>query len=164
MKRLTVVQRNGRKHVILFDDADADLILAHSWHVTCAPNVENLFYARTDVRKPDGGWTGLRMHALLVGRGVDHRDGNGLNNQRANLRQATRSQNGGNQRRLPKGSSQYKGVSWRKDKEKWSAQVTVDGQRRFLGYFDDEKIAAQAYNQAALAAWGEFAFLNEVAT
>lgn len=101
------------------------------------------------------------MHCEVVGGvGVDHRDHNGLNNQRKNLRKATQSQNNGNLRKTPGRSSQFKGVSFRRDRGCWKSQIRFHGQLHFLGLFDCEKLAARAYDCAARQFFGEFALLN----
>jgi hypothetical protein len=58
--------------------------------------------------------------------------------------------------------SKYKGVTWHKKHKKWMAQIMCDRKKTHLGYFDCEIEAAKAYNSAALAAWGEFAGLNQL--
>lgn len=91
---------------------------------------------------------------------VDHRDGDGLNNQRHNLRIATSSQNQGNQCKTQGRTSRFKGVSWAKRHGKWVAQIQVKRRSKNLGYFRREEEAAAAYDQAALRFFGEFARLN----
>ncbi len=109
----------------------------------------------------------LKMHRVIMGYGpgdpfVDHIDGDGLNNRRANLRDATRMQNAANSgaRPLHGNTSPFKGVSWRKDVGKWRAQIVVDGKSTHLGHFTDEVEAAKVYDDAAHCAFGEFARLN----
>lgn len=58
---------------------------------------------------------------------------------------------------LRKGS-RFKGV--RKMKNRYNAQIKVDGTCRHLGMFDSEEAAANAYDRAALQHFGEFASLN----
>lgn len=94
---------------------------------------------------------------------IDHIDGNGLNNQQANLRFATRSQNMANKRVKRNGSSKFKGVCWDKAMGKWKACAQKDHTQFHLGYFIKEKDAAIAYNKAAIKIHGEFARLNKVA-
>jgi len=60
---------------------------------------------------------------------------------------------------LPK-SSRFRGVSWRKDNEQWQAFIAVKRKQRHLGYFDDEREAARAYDRAAIRLHREKATLN----
>ncbi|KKM76746.1 hypothetical protein LCGC14_1376980 [marine sediment metagenome] len=104
-----------------------------------------------------------RMHNMLLspprGMEADHINGNGLDNRRRNLRVVTRAQQCMNRR--PQGkSSKYKGVC--RYKGRWHARIKINGHETHLGYFKEERYAAAAYNQAAQAAFGEFAWLNPV--
>ena len=81
---------------------------------------------------------------------VDHIDNNGTNNDISNLRMATCQFNSHAGRRKAKGcSSQYRGVSWEKNCKKWRAQCMVDGKKKNLGSFDDEREAAIARDSYA---------------
>jgi hypothetical protein len=91
---------------------------------------------------------------------VDHRFHNRLDNRRKMLRMATRKQNSANMRPQRDSRSAYKGVSWRKRDCKWEAYIRIDGKHKFLGTHQNERDAAIAYDTAAYAAWGEFAYLN----
>lgn len=91
---------------------------------------------------------------------VDHLDRDPLNNQRDNLRLASRSQNGANRNIRKNSLSGYKGVSWHKTAKKWTAKLTLNGKLIHLGYFDDPIDAAKAYDQAAREYFGEFAVTN----
>lgn len=92
---------------------------------------------------------------------VDHRDGDGLNNCRSNLRRSTHQQNMYNQRKHGLNtSSRFKGVNI--FKSQWQSRITANGLRIFLGYFPTEEQAAKAYNRAALRYHKSFALLNEV--
>ena len=92
---------------------------------------------------------------------VDHMDGDGLNNRRENLRVCTHRQNI-EASRSRTGFSQFKGVTFDKARGVWIAQIKVNYARKFLGRYDSQVKAAQAYNAAALIAFGEFAVLNDV--
>lgn len=92
---------------------------------------------------------------------VDHKKlENTLDNRKENLRLATKSQNASNIKSHVDSTSQYKGVSWRKDTEKWNASITKDGVYYSLGCYSTEEEAALAYDKKALELFGEFARLN----
>lgn len=60
-----------------------------------------------------------------------------------------------------KPSSIYKGVSWNKFANKWSASIKLDYKKKHLGYFLSEEDAAKAYNESAIENWGiEYSELN----
>ena len=104
------------------------------------------------------------MHREVIGavdgEMVDHIDHDGLNNQRENLRLCTQSQNNLNGRKRRGCSSEYKGVTWRKDTKKWQAQAWLDGKRNALGCYDLEADAAQAYNWFIAVYAPEFGVFN----
>ncbi|OHB55307.1 MAG: hypothetical protein A2173_08695 [Planctomycetes bacterium RBG_13_44_8b] len=91
---------------------------------------------------------------------IDHKDHNGLNNSRANLRPATKAQNCWNRRKKPGCSSKYKGVCFNKALGKWAGSIRFEGRRSHLGYFVNEEEAARTYDAAARKYHGEFAALN----
>jgi len=107
----------------------------------------------------------MLMHRLVMRpkryEQIDHRDGNGLNNVRENLRFCSQSQNMGNAKIRKNGTSQYKGVCWDRINEKWVASIRVN-KYIWLGRHDTELCAAQAYNIAAKEHFGEFALINEL--
>jgi hypothetical protein len=86
---------------------------------------------------------------------IDHRDGDPTNNRLSNLRPASASQNGANAGAKTSG---YKGVWWTAGR--WRAGIKVKRKAIHLGYFDTPEAAAQAYDEAALRHFGEFAKLN----
>ena len=97
----------------------------------------------------------ILMHHELIGKPSkgfvnDHRDGNGLNNQRNNLRHVTIRGNGQN---LIHGKrySQYPGVCWHKKQKQWVAMIRINGPQKWLGSFDTEYEAFEAYEQAVNA-------------
>lgn len=151
--------------VALVDIDDYGSAIGHRWSVyekTASNGSVSGPYAITNISR-DGHHTTIYLHKLLTGWPMtDHDDHDGLNNTRTNLRLATSKQNGAN-RRLDRGpkSSRYKGVTWHKKARRWVAQIRVDGKIKHLGYFLEEAETALAYNSAATAAFGEFAFINQ---
>lgn len=144
----------------MVDDADFGAVSQFKWH---AQKAGRGFTAVRSVRKPDGKWTLQSLHNFLlpgVPR-VDHRDGNRLNDQRGNLRPATRRQNGQGFRRKALGTtSKFRGVNWCRRELKWLARIRIDGRLKFLGYFNSEEDAARVYDAAARKYFGEFASPN----
>lgn len=141
------------------DAEDYPLIKDHQWYATC---VKGKWYAGTNIHLDDGRRRQLRMHTAIMGSlGVDHRDGDGLNNRRSNLRVVTQAQNCKNRSksRKPK-TSPHKGVWWHKRLKKWTAAIGVNYRQKHLGYFDDQEDAAKAYDVAAAKLHGLFAKLN----
>jgi hypothetical protein len=105
----------------------------------------------------------ISMHRLILNcqSAIDHRNGNPLDNRRRNLRRATHSQNAANCKKWQRAtSSKYKGVTRHKKRNRWVAQIGVNGRRLYLGSFADERAAAEAYDQAARKFFGGFARLN----
>ncbi len=99
------------------------------------------------------------MHKLITGLpATDHRNGDGLDNQRSNLRPANAAQNNHNQRPQVGHSSRFKGVTWHKKVRKWQAAIKVCGKTHYLGCYVSEEEAAAAYAAAALAFQGEYAY------
>jgi|GEM_PF-36144 len=123
------------------------------------------------VRNKSGNYYGARieggkivyMHRQIMnapaGKIIDHKDRNGLNNTKSNLRLATIAENNRNRKRL-KGASKYRGVSRIKNRNKWRASITYNYRRIHLGHFDNEEDAARAYDAAAQIYHKEFAVLN----
>lgn len=141
----------GRGMFALIDDEDFQSVSKHKWWPSKG---RNTWYAMTTIRRKM-----VRMHKFLMPgkRWCDHRDGDGLNNQRENLRRCSPTQNEGNSRMKGTNTSGIKGVSWDRDREKWHACICINYKTVHLGRFDDKEMAAQAYRQAAVMQFGEFA-------
>ena len=88
---------------------------------------------------------------------VDHKDTDTFNDSWANLRLATNQQNGRNQRKRPRNTTGWKGVSFDKKKRRFRAYIKVDYKQIWLGYHATKIQAWYAYRVAAQKHFGEFA-------
>lgn len=151
----------SKGYVAVVDDADYPLLATIKW---CAKPNDGKVYAcgRVGPQWKVSQRKRVLMHRLIMnapsGTEVDHRDGNGLNNTRDNLRFATRTQNARNRRVQPHGLSRFKGVY--AEYGKWVAKICANRKRRRLGTFATDVEAARAYDAAAKELHGGFARLN----
>ena len=144
----------------LVDEADFAWLNQWNW---CAKEGWNTFYAK----RKDGAGRIVDMHRVIAGLvaaerslKTDHRNGNGLDNRRRNLRTCTNAENGQNQRKHCDNTSGFKGVSFDKSRCLWAARVRVAGVDRHLGRFATAIAAARAYDAAAARFHGSVAKLN----
>ena len=145
-----------RGYVTRIDEADRVFTDGHSWHAAVFPRRRAVYACA----KINGRCTTL--HSLLCPDWdeVDHIDGDGLNNCRSNLRDGAGFKNSANRELASNNTSGYKGVGWNKRKEKWRASIMINGKPVFLGYFGTSKEAADAYDEAAVHHFGEYAKTN----
>lgn len=139
-----------RGYVALVDDEDYPTVVALGpWHVKID---DRRRYAAHSVSRSQK----VVLHRFLTGvELVDHVNGDGLDNRRANLRRATDQQNSWNRGMRSDNTSGYKGAK-RHTGGRW--QATISG--RYLGLFPTAEDAARAYDAAALDQFGEYARLN----
>lgn len=153
------------------DDVDYEPLNKYKWRLAYSSN-RTTIYAVTSMRI-DGKFKNIKMHRLIMNAPenevVDHRDFNGLNNCRSNLRLCSGTQNSRNRR--PYGKSKYLGVHLAISNAKfkngttrsysyWRARIKVAERFLSLGCFPSEIEAAKAYDKAASQYYGEFANLN----
>lgn len=147
-------------HIFLVDEEDWDILPKRGWYDH--PHHTGKFYMKRDYRRKPR--VTKQMHAVIMktpwGCGVDHINGNTLDNRRENLRICTNSQNVCNKGNYKNSISKYKGVCPRKDK--WLTQIQRNGIKMYIGLYETEEMAAHQYNLAALDLHGEFARLNEI--
>jgi len=159
MKEIPLTQNK----VALVDDADYERLNKHKWY---ALKVKNTFYAVRMSSRVGGKQSLILMHREILGlkyadtQQGDHRNHNGLHNWRDNLRACKHAENQHNQRPQIGCSSEYKGVSWHKQSNKWQARIGVDGKYKHLGLFTSEIEAAKAYDKAARKSYKQFACTN----
>jgi len=149
----------SQNKVALVDDEDYGFLNKWKWY---ADKDGNTYYAKRNTPCPDGKRRILLMHRLLMtpapGQEIDHKDRNGLNNQKANLRVCTHGENRANS--VCNNKTGYRGVC--KYGNKWQAQIRdYKGKGKlYLGTYGTPEEAAIAFNKAAIEKYGEFAVLN----
>ncbi len=150
----------------IVNDEDFEEVSKYKWHAIKSPCT---YYAQTSVHLGKGKDNkykikNISMHRFILipeqSEDVDHRDGNGLNNTRGNLRTCTNSQNHANMKPQRGGTSKYKGVCWYKTRGKWVTKIMFNYKNKTLGYYTNEIEAAKAYDQKAKELFGEFARTN----
>lgn len=145
------------EHTVLVDRIDFKKVKDHRWWVYVHDG------GKIDVKARIGGRC-ILIHNFILGIvGVDHKNGDRLDNRRSNMRPATSRQNNCNRKKSAGKSSIYKGVcAWDRHKNgsAWRASIRLDGNLTHLGYFRSELDAARAYDSAAIKLFGEFARPN----
>lgn len=142
----------GKEAVI--DAFDLPLVSKWTWH---AHKGKRTFYAARQVYVGNGRTVRVLMHTAITGFPlVDHRDGDGLNNRRGNLREATQAQNCRNARLRKDNRTGVKGVSNVGGSRPFRARIKVHGKTISLGTFATLSEAAAAYAEASQRHHGEF--------
>lgn len=151
----TILLSQGK--VALVDDEDFERLSKFKWYTF---RDINRFYAARNIKNDNGNQRRLSMHRDILNLkdssiDIDHKNHDGLDNRRQNLRICTRRQNAQNRRKLAGCASNFKGVSL--NSGKWRARIKYNKKRIHLGYFISEQEAANAYLNAAQEYFGEFA-------
>lgn len=166
-------------HIAIIDDEDFEKVSKIKWYLD--KGKKDLNYAIGWLYEKDSNGIKLKrknvkMHRIIMGVKdssvyIDHKDHNGLNNQKSNLRECNSSQNTMNSRQTLNRSSEYKGVvlvKWKgvnKNTDYWKAGIKINGKYKALGTFkcsnpNSEITAALCYDKAAIKQFGVFACVN----
>ncbi len=170
MKVIDISTKTFPDTFVMVDDDDYGFLSQWKWHPSMDKASGHL-YAKRNPWKSRGETSPFKMHRVIAkcdrGMVCDHANRNTLDNRKENLRVCTVQDNRRNSKKSePKGArsprySQYKGVRREKRSVRFLASITENGRKVSIGYFDDEKDAARAYNAAAIRLYGEFARINE---
>ena len=155
MKKIPLTQNK----FAIVDDEDYEYLNQRKWCFDGRYAVRNSprhHYKRTQIS----------MHRFIMtapdNMQVDHKNLNRLDNRKANLRLCTPAQNSYNANKRSHNKSGYKGVSWVKSRQKYLAQIHIEGKTKNLGRFVVLKEAVKVYNESAKKHYGEFARLNQL--
>lgn len=151
-----------RGKIAIIDDEDYEIVSKYKWF---ARKRDHLYYAARS-EYLNGEQYEVQMHRFIMGLKhkdgtlCDHKNGNGLDNQKENLRLSNYSHNGHNHRMFSTNTSGYRGVSWQKHRKKWQVRICVGGQEKYIGIFKEVTDAAKAYDTAAINYFGNIAVTN----
>lgn len=171
MKEIIINSKTYGQKKVLVDDEDYELVNKYKWNLDRVRSGDGMkFYAIHSMNKGrdetgEFRYSSFKIHRLIFNfpdYRIDHIDNDGLNNKRSNLRKATPSQNSANSTINIKSRTGYKGVTLRKDANKYAARIRVNGECICYGHFKTAKEAAKKYNEVAVIHFGEFAKLNIV--
>lgn len=139
----------------LVDDEDFEELSKFKWHMRQGYVQRYDSYSACKV---------TQMHRQLMSpketEQVDHINGVRHDNRKENLRCCTRAQNCHNRTKYSRSTSGFKGVTWYKRRNKWGAQIRINGKLKYLGLYDNAADAARAYDGAARELHGAFANIN----
>lgn len=165
---IKIISPKYGEKVVLIDDEDYALISKYTWSVNY---VRGKWYALAYAGQKKGKVITVKMHRLIMDVlktpkiHIDHKDQNGLNNQKVNLRKATIAENSRNVGPNKRSTTGFKGVSLytKNTMAGWYVvRVRYYDKNIFGGYFKDPVEAAKKYNEMAIKYHGEFAYQNPI--
>lgn len=156
-------------YTTLVSNTDYKRVIKHTWKAHEARrkdgSIKNV-YAVRNLPRTNGKRLDQKLHRFILGIidpkiHVDHKDRDGLNNQRGNLR-VSQNKNSQNSKLKSNNTSGFKGVYWNKPACVWIARIYFEGKRIHLGCFLKATDAAKAYDRVAVKYFGKFACTNKI--
>lgn len=129
-----------RKGIALVSPEDYDKVSQYSWHQN------NYGYVMACIDKKNKSLHRFVMNAEEDDL-IDHKNNNKLDNQRGNLKFSDSSKNGLNRKIKEDKFSKHKGVFYRKNRQKYYAEIVIKGVKYFLGSFKNEVDAAETIDK-----------------
>jgi len=152
-----LVRTKGKLKSFKIDADDFETVSPIRWHDNGSGYLINRFVEK-------GKRITLRLHRALMSpapnEDVDHINRDVTDNRKSNLRICTHHDNCKNKSKSRGCTSRYKGVCYAKNRGKWISHIRVAEKLKYLGYYESEKAAAVAYDEAAIKYYGEFANPN----
>lgn len=159
-KVIIINSKKYGRHEVLVDDEDFELVSKYRWCLAVRGKTRYAYCIEKENRSVI-----IYMHRLILAnpaQHVDHKDQNGLNNQKSNLRLGSKAQNLMNRGVNKNNKTGFKGVSFNPRTKKY--RVAIMYKRKWIsgGEFINSSLAAKRYNELALRHFGEFAKLNTI--
>ncbi|MCR4324148.1 MAG: AP2 domain-containing protein [Candidatus Curtissbacteria bacterium] len=166
MKKIELSGKIGKGKFVIVDNEDFDYLNQFRWHYDNGYAHRREYFKNKDNKFDKTKYKNIYMHNLIIDcpedKTTDHKNFNGLDNRKENLRIGSWTQNMQNTRSSKNG---FKGVFFANDHKRikrWRAEINVNKKRICLGYFKTSEQAGEAYNYAAKQYFGEFAYLNQI--
>lgn len=141
----------------IVDEEDYTKVIIYNWKLLRLSH--RLEYVRASHKGKK-----IYLHRLIMGfpenKCIDHKNHNGLDNRKENLRKCTRAENNMNIPKRKESKSKFKGIFWHPKANKWCAQISINNKMCHIGLFNKEEDAAMAYDEKARIFYGEFACTN----
>lgn len=162
MRKIFLHKKDNNKIVLtnifaVVDDEDFERISSNKWYVMKLYHFDTeILYARRYEGSPRrGNHRAILMHREILGatssvQKVDHKDGDGLNNTKGNIRICTHSENMSNRKVSYKKSIQYLGVILDRKSSKYMAAMKLNGVVYKTPLFNTPELAAVAYNDLVI--------------
>lgn len=151
-----VIYGDSIDEVAFIDEEDLDIVQQYHWYKDKSKG-----YWTTNIIQEDGRKTTLTLHRLVTNANsneiVDHINRDKNNNRKSNLRKCTSQQNSYNHSLKINNKTGYSGVALSRNRKRWTANIRINGKRKFLGTFDTKEEAIQARLQAEADWYGEYA-------
>lgn len=161
--KIELHRRNGENlwTIIDLDDLERVRSFPYTWYAKLNKSIGK-YYAYTSPYCPDTKrCKPMFLHQFIMkadGKTVDHKNNNGLDNRKSNLRVVPDGNNSTNRRgRNKNNSSGYRNVSWSKSYKKWIVQMQINKKNVVLGKFDDVHEAGTFAEEMRKKYYGEFA-------
>lgn len=146
---------------VLVDDEDFEWLSKKSWYLIVQEDY--MYVMGTPGKTKLMSRIILEHHGIdIQGKEVDHKNHNTLDNRKVNLRPCTPAQNRQNSIGHASRKCKYKGVTKKSNGKGFLAHISVNSKTKYLGIHKTQKLAALAYDKAAICYYGEFAYLNNV--
>lgn len=174
MKKVFLYKKENNEIILtdifaMVDDEDFDRVSSNRWYLMKLYHCDTeILYARRYEGSPkNGNHRAILMHREILGvtersQKVDHKDGNGLNNQKGNIRIGSHSENMSNRKVSYKKEVKYLGVYLNKKQGTYRVALKKDGKVYYKAPFETPELAAKGYNDLVIKYNPIYGRLNEV--
>lgn len=164
--KLELHRRNEESLWTIVDLEDLERVInyPYTWYAKLNKSIGKYYVYASEYQPKTKRCKPIFLHQFIMkanGKIVDHKNNDGLDNRKSNLRMATDKNNSTNRRsRNKNNSSGYRNVSWSESYGKWIVQMQVNKKNTILGKFDDVHEAGKFSEEMRQKYYGEYAGKN----